>query len=501
MNQEIVFSARDLASGKTLEVAASIETLRNKIREVGGDLPGVRQKTGEVEREWRKLTSGSEFLSEGLQSVRGLLNSIVWGSVIGGAAAGATALFNYAVASRTASIDTEELNKGVLSQAEKFGLIAKSQVELTKTTVALFNSELELAQFREVRDSASRAEKIRQLEEETAASRKKNHEEGLLLEQMREGNPLILTTSVAIAKRSEKVLENAIAVAKLREEDAKAAEILKLKKTTIDQVAAATGKLTDAQLEQEAKGRMILSQALQERKEAGLEQEALGRQALTQAQQVQREQALEQEALGRQILETARKEASEKIALQESLGAAIAHNAKMEYEETKRSEELKTEARLASFSAATSLAEALLTFSHGKSRALFSVWKAAAISQAIVDTYAAANKALASAPPPYNFALAAAVTAAGLANVARISTTQFGGAGGGGGGSVGGAGGGGTPIGGSLREPTPSRVPLEVTVNIHGNVIGQEAWINDELIPSIEEAVRNERSDLALKQK
>jgi len=45
--------------------------------------------------------------------------------------------------------------------------------------------------------------------------------------------------------------------------------------------------------------------------------------------------------------------------------------------------------------------------------------------QALIDTFAGANKALASAPPPFNFALAAAVTATGLANVTKIESQSF----------------------------------------------------------------------------
>lgn len=60
-----------------------------------------------------------------------------------------------------------------------------------------------------------------------------------------------------------------------------------------------------------------------------------------------------------------------------------------------------------------------------KNKALAAIGKAAAISMATIDTFAAANKALASAPPPFNFALAAAVTAAGLFNVAKISGIEL----------------------------------------------------------------------------
>ncbi len=50
--------------------------------------------------------------------------------------------------------------------------------------------------------------------------------------------------------------------------------------------------------------------------------------------------------------------------------------------------------------------------------------KGIAIVQAIRDTFAGANKALASAPPPFNFIQAAAVVAGGLANVKNITSTK-----------------------------------------------------------------------------
>jgi len=50
--------------------------------------------------------------------------------------------------------------------------------------------------------------------------------------------------------------------------------------------------------------------------------------------------------------------------------------------------------------------------------------KAIAVVQAIRDTYAGANKALSSAPPPFNFIAAAATVAAGIANVKQITATD-----------------------------------------------------------------------------
>ena len=80
--------------------------------------------------------------------------------------------------------------------------------------------------------------------------------------------------------------------------------------------------------------------------------------------------------------------------------------------------------RAANFSSTLNFISTLAT---NKNKELAAIGKAAGIAQASIDTYAAANKALASAPPPFNFVLAGAVVAAGLANVARIASFAQGG--------------------------------------------------------------------------
>lgn len=80
--------------------------------------------------------------------------------------------------------------------------------------------------------------------------------------------------------------------------------------------------------------------------------------------------------------------------------------------------------RAANFSSTLNTISTLAT---NKNKELAAIGKAAGIAQASIDTYAAANKALASAPPPFNFVLAAAVVAAGLVNVAKIASFAQGG--------------------------------------------------------------------------
>ena len=55
----------------------------------------------------------------------------------------------------------------------------------------------------------------------------------------------------------------------------------------------------------------------------------------------------------------------------------------------------------------------------------FATWKALATAEAVVSTALAVSKALASAPPPLNFALAATVGALGAVQVAQIQGAEY----------------------------------------------------------------------------
>jgi hypothetical protein len=65
------------------------------------------------------------------------------------------------------------------------------------------------------------------------------------------------------------------------------------------------------------------------------------------------------------------------------------------------------------------------TLASSENSELAAIGKAAAITSATISTYEAANKALASAPPPFSFLLAAATITAGLANVATIAGVKL----------------------------------------------------------------------------
>jgi len=141
-------------------------------------------------------------------------------------------------------------------------------------------------------------------------------------------------------------------------------------------------------------------------------------------------------------------------------------------------------------------------------RAAFAIGKAAAISETIINTIAAAQGAFKSfAEIPYvgyamGVAAAAAVTVAGMARVQQIRSTQFGG-----GGAVASPVFSASPTTGVPTAPvspvsTPpggsgsGQSPVEITVQIttNGNIIGQDGirqLVDDEVIPALRDAIGN----------
>ena len=113
----------------------------------------------------------------------------------------------------------------------------------------------------------------------------------------------------------------------------------------------------------------------------------------------------------------------------------------------------------------------LASLMQSKSRKMFEIGKAAAIGQAIVDTWAAANKSMASLPFPVNIAAAAATATAGFMNVQSIRAQKFGGGGSGGGASSGASSALGAAAGAAETAPPPVQ-QTRVNINLQGNSFG-----------------------------
>jgi hypothetical protein len=110
---------------------------------------------------------------------------------------------------------------------------------------------------------------------------------------------------------------------------------------------------------------------------------------------------------------------------------------KKEKERIKQLNEYRVKSVEDSLQIVSNLAELFAGKSVKQQKKAFQVQKAVNIATAVVDTYKAANTALASSPPPFNYIAMAASITAGLVNVKKIASQKFegGGSSGDGGGS------------------------------------------------------------------
>ena len=101
----------------------------------------------------------------------------------------------------------------------------------------------------------------------------------------------------------------------------------------------------------------------------------------------------------------------------------------IEEKATKKRIKLAEMEKQAKLNALSSTFSNLSSLMNTESRKLFEIGKAAAVSSAVVDGYAAVQKTMASVPYPFNIPLAAAQAAASAAQVKGIMSTNFGSAG------------------------------------------------------------------------
>jgi len=105
----------------------------------------------------------------------------------------------------------------------------------------------------------------------------------------------------------------------------------------------------------------------------------------------------------------------------------------------KKKKEIQIQGVANGLSIISNLTELFAGKSQAQQKKAFKIQKAVNIATALLDTYKAANVALASAPPPFNFIAMGAAITAGLVNVKKIASTEFNGGGASSGGASGGA--------------------------------------------------------------
>jgi hypothetical protein len=167
------------------------------------------------------------------------------------------------------------------------------------------------------------------------------------------------------------------------------------------------------------------------------------------------------------LLDVQKSELLQNKELTEGEIAAIEAKYRKDREQLDKEEDEKKQKRISqqvqgvqdSLSIISNLTELFAGKSRKQQERAFKIQKAVNIASAVIDTYKAANAALASAPPPLNFIAMGAAITAGLVNVKKIASQKFegGGASSGGGGSFSGGGSsGGGAMGGSSTVITPN---------------------------------------------
>lgn len=177
----------------------------------------------------------------------------------------------------------------------------------------------------------------------------------------------------------------------------------------------------------------------------------------------------------------------ERLIGQRDLAVAIYEDEANRYAEY---EQLKRDVTTGTFNYMSQTASTFFQLSGNRSKTAFEIYRATSAASTLVGTYEGAQKAF-NDGAKINYwvgvAYAASATAAGLARVAAIYSTNPGSRGG----AIGGTGSiGGSPS--SLVTPTSTgsssnESPLSITIHVEGNLIGEERWVEEKLAPTIKE--------------
>lgn len=444
---EIVIRAVDQATQELQKIQGIVRSfgtegqisgrkVQEEMKKQGDAMKVTGQKANDLQREWGKLTSSTGFFTEGLQSVRRMINSLTWGTIIGAVSALTMQMIQSLLTMR-------DFNAEMKSASDNFMSLAGNINPALQKTEAFRQAQFEVsvAEFAVARATAARGiveaqTNLVRLESISIIDRLKFAMLSITDAALGEG--------LAQKHLGETILRNAQQHSLLQ----KSIEFMKLvldtNIPTWEEYKRLTEEISVKTIPEWLIGTENVNQGLNE-------QIRLLRMIID----------LEEQLSGnppKPIITT-----PEELEQQKAAAAAVA-----EWEIRMNDLRLKSYADTAG--AIKNITEAIYIFSGQRSKALFQIVKVASIAEAIANTYRAANQVLADPTLPY-FAKAAAVAAtitAGLANVARISATNIGSGAGGGGGGIGGASGGGTPVSrGSLRGPEQGGQPMQVTVQVN----------------------------------
>lgn len=208
---EIVIRAVDAATKELQKIQGVVRTfgieataegarVNRSMRSQSEGIKQAAQQANNLHQEINKLTSGTRFLSEGVQSLRGMLNALTWGSFIGAATAATSYLIQLGIEAINSSKKIDELTRSVLQEVEALN-------KATGATRDLIQAKIERQAFAS-RGRASEIEKeIKTLQEQIGweENLKKEVGEGSFVFDL--ANKRILDRKVRIAELNEQLKE------------------------------------------------------------------------------------------------------------------------------------------------------------------------------------------------------------------------------------------------------------------------------------------------------
>lgn len=328
---------------------------------------------------------------------------------------------------------TKNAIKSTKDFAKTFVEESKKEIEAAKR-IADQRAEADKAERKLITDRAEANRKIAELREKAADKENVSVEERLVaLREAGRINDEIAQQEIEAARlRFEaKKAENELSKSTKEDLDEQArleSRLIELETNRLNTQKRLTAEITTALREEEAERKRIESERLASEKQTEKEKtEFIKAQRDALATDLDSKAALEIEKQKEKydaLIEQAKKYNLDTTELEKARAVAI-ESVEFDLAEKKKlikDQELKAEEALAKQKQqiVTQALSSLIAIVGANSK----FGKGIAVVQAIRDTYAAANTALKSAPPPFNFVSAAATVAAGLANVKAITSTQ-----------------------------------------------------------------------------
>jgi hypothetical protein len=409
---------------------ANAERETEKFKRTAGT---TAKETNALQREVGKLTDANEFAAQGVQMFRSALQSIVWGSIIGGVTALTLKAFEWALATK----DVTEENTKLLSTLDQ---LANHLDPLREKTEAYSRAQFQMNAIQMQMEQLRARQTLPGLQAELEHLKALGEGQIGVIEAFK----LFFTLTGSRAENMQALAdrtEDYNLKAKLMEvQIAQLTGVINLQIPTFEEWKSKIAGITLTTIPEWMIGTQNVN--------AGLD---------AQARFLRQIIDLEEYLSGLQpplaatasLPQDLEREAEERLRIEREVNAEIIR------------------IRQTTFAASAFMLNQLAFLFEGTGKRSFQWAKAVNIAQSLMNTYQAATRALAEGGPFAGPGLAAAITALGLAQVAKIASTEIGSRGGGGGaGSIGGAGGG-TPTGGLRGAPEEQGQTIEIYPTIN----------------------------------